>query len=180
MPELLRPALQLATGAALLILLLVVTHVTGSDPAEGAALRIAIRTTAGTMEDCHKLSAEELEKLPMHMRRPEVCESRAVPYRLQVHVGDRSLVDRTYTAAGIRGDRPLTVDEEFTVPAGSRDVTIRFTPALATGTVQSGRSDGGANPQASPAFVFDDAVEFLEGRVRVATLDTKAATFEIR
>ena len=40
-------------------------------------------------------------------------------------VGDQPLLDRTYTASGIHGDRPLTVDEELALSAGTHDVAIR-------------------------------------------------------
>ena len=173
MPELLRNAIRLTSGAALLTLFLVATHVTASDPREGAVLRIALRTTAGTMQDCRKLSPAELEALPMHMRRPEVCESRALPYRLEVRVGGRPLLDRTYTASGIRGDRPLTVDEELALSAGTHDVAIRFAPAL--------EPDGAdKSTKSPPAFTFDAPVDFTEGRIRVATLDALGAALEIR
>lgn len=173
MPELLRTALRLASGAVLLTLLLVVTHVTASDPTEGSVLRIALRTTAGTMQDCHKLTEQELEALPMHMRRHEVCEARAVPYRLEVRVGDRVLLDRTFTAAGIHGDRPLTVDEELPMTPGSQKLAITFTPMPG-----EERHDG--DRKAPPAFVFDGAVEFTDGRIRVATLNAGGTAFEIR
>ena len=172
MPELLQTASRLAAGAALLTLLLVVTHVTASDPTEGSILRIALRTTAGTMQDCHKLTQQELDALPMHMRRPEVCETRAVPYRLEVRAGERALLDRTFTAAGIHGDRPLTVDQELAVAPGTHDVTIRFTPALAE------QHDG--DKTAPPAFAFEGPIEFTDGRIRIATLNPAGTAFEIR
>lgn len=171
-PDFLLHALRLASGAALLTLLLVVTHGTASDPTEGAVLRIALRTTAGTIEDCRKLSQQEIDALPMHMRRTEVCEARALPYRLEVRIGDRQLLDRGYTASGIRGDRPLTVDEELVLPPGRHDVAIRFAPA-------PGESDEDAK-RSPAAFTFEGPVEFTEGRIRVATLDATGASVEIR
>ena len=163
----------------MLTLLLVVTHVTASDPTEGSVLRIALRTTAGTRQDCRKLSPVELEALPMHMRRPEVCESRAVPYRLEVRVDNQSLLDRTYTAAGIHGDRPLTVDQELPLPVGTHDVNIRFTPALADDPDGDAGKDG-ETTISPPTFAFDGPIEFTEGRIRVASLSAKGAGFEIR
>lgn len=164
-----RDAIRIATGAALVTLIAVAAHPTVSDPTEGALLRIAIRTTAGTVSDCRKLTQQELDALPMHMRRPEVCETRAVPYRLEVSVGGTPMLDRTYKAAGIHGDRPLTVDEEIGLAAGKHDVTVRFTPDPDVHA---------AKPP--PSFAYTGAVELTDGRIRVATLNAAGTGFEIR
>jgi hypothetical protein len=142
-------------------------HTTASDPATGSVLRIAIRTSAGTAQVCHRLKQEELDKLPMHMRRPESCEAHAVPYRLEIATGGATLLDRTYQAAGLRGDRPLTVNEDIPVAAGNHDVSIRFTP----------KPDVEAP---APSFRFDGPIEFPDGRIRVATLEPRSTGFEIR
>ena len=78
--------IRLASGGALLALVVIVTHVNVSDPAVGAILGVAVRTMAGTVQECRALSEEELAALPQHMRRKEVCETHAVPYRLEVRV----------------------------------------------------------------------------------------------
>ncbi|MFN2375287.1 MAG: hypothetical protein ABR538_02040 [Candidatus Binatia bacterium] len=172
MRDLPRNALRLAAGAALLAALLVAAHTTASDPRQGAILRVTLRTTAGTAQDCRRLSQEELEALPVHMRRPEVCETRAVPYHLDVRINDRPMLDRTYTASGIHGDRPLVVDEEIALAAGSHHVVIRFTPVIEAG---AGPDDG-----TPPSFTFDGPASLVDGRIRVATLDPTSTRFEIR
>lgn len=183
MRELATTLLRLAAAAVLLTFLLQVTHTTASDPTEGSILRIAVRTTAGTTQDCRRLSPAELEALPMHMRRPEVCETRALPYRLHVRIDGRTMLEGTYTAAGIRGDRPLTVDEEFAVPAGEHEVAVSFLPestespdasepTVAPGEVQA--------PEPAPSFLFEGPVNFPEGRIRVATVTPTSESFEIR
>lgn len=169
MPDVAKTLLRVAAGAALLLVLAVAAHPTVSDPTEGALLRIAIRTTAGTVSDCRTLTQQELDALPMHMRRPEVCETRAVPYRLEVSVDDAVVLDRTYTAAGIHGDRPLTVDEEIGVRAGSHTVAVRFAPSA---------DAHAATPP--PSFAYEGTADFPDGRIRVATLDAAGTGFEIR
>lgn len=172
MPEILRSALRLGAGAVLLTALLVVAHTTTSDPTDGAVLRVALRTTAGTIQDCRRLTQEEFDALPVHMRRPEVCETRAVPYRLEVRIGGRPMLDLTFTASGIHGDRPLVVDEELMLAGGSHDVAIRFAPVLEAGAA--------ANDKTPPTFAFDGPVDLVDGRIRVATLDVTSTRFEIR
>jgi hypothetical protein len=160
--------IRFASGSLLLALLVVATHVNVSDPATGAILGVAVRTMAGTVQDCRTLSDEELAALPQHMRRKEICETHAVPYRLEVRLDGEKRLDRVYTAAGIHGDRPITVDERIGVAAGLHDLSIRLAPAEPTGTASL------------PVFTFERSVELEEGRIRVAWLDGVTGPFEIR
>lgn len=164
----LRDVVRLLAGGVLLGLLVHAAHVRLSDPRRGAVLRLAVRTTAGTAVACRQLGPDELAALPAHMRRPEVCETRATPYRLQVTVSDHPRLDRLYRAAGIRGDRPLTIDEVLSVAPGLHRVRARLVPA-----------DGaaGAEPR---TFSFDAPVEFPEGRIRILALEGDATAFTVR
>jgi len=159
-------AMRIGAGAGLLSAVLLGTHVTVSDPAEGSELRVALRTTAGTVRDCRKLSESEMAALPMHMRHPEVCESRAVAYRLVLALDGHELFTRDYTAAGIHGDRPLTVDERFPVTAGEHTVSVSFAPADAAADL--------------PVFHLDTRADFPEGRIRVAALDGSTQSLTLR
>lgn len=160
-------AVRAASGGIVLGALLLALHVEISDPTEGAVLRIALRTTAGTAQVCRRIAEEEMEKLPVHMRRTEICETHAVPYRLEVRAGDTTLLDRTYEASGLRGDRPLTVNENLGLAAGRHDVSIRFTPVVADGL-------------AARDFLYAGSIEFPDGRIRVASVNEATGTFEIR
>lgn len=181
MAEFLATLLRLGAGAVVLTAMLFAAHVTGSDPATGAILRIAVRTTAGTMQVCRTLGQAELEALPVHMRRPKVCESHAVPYRLEILCDDRVLADRTFVAAGIHGDRPLAVNEEFALVAGDHAVSIRLTPAEhSPETLGTDSTEKDSKAITSPSFQFADVVSFAEGRIRVATLNADTGGFEIR
>lgn len=159
--------LRMASGAGLMAVLLAGLHVRVSDPAAGAVLRVALRTSAGTAQVCRRVDAEELAATPVHMRRAEICETHAVPYRLLVRAGAVVVFDRRFEAKGLHGDRPLTVNQDIPVPAGRAHVRVHFAPVL------------DAEPPA-PAFTFEGPVDFPEGRIRVATLDPVAARFEIR
>lgn len=173
-PRVLLNAVRVATGAVLMWAVLTGLHVDVSDPTEGAMLRVALRTNAGTAQVCRRVSPEELEKTAVHMRRAEICETHAVPYRLEVRAGSSVLIDQVYSAAGLHGDRPLSVNENLMLDAGRHDVSIRFAPAVS----EDMTSDKVAT--LPPAFTFADTVEFPEGRIRVASLDVAKGAFEIR
>lgn len=167
MTEPLQSALRIAAGAGLLAAVLAGVHGQASDPQQGALLRVTLRSTVGTAQVCRRVSEEELAATPMHMRRAEVCETHAVPYRLEVRAGDAVLLERTYEASGLRGDRPLAVSEDIPMPAGRHDVSVRFAPALPV-------------EPSPPAFDYAAAVDFPEGRIRLATLDPTGTRLEIR
>lgn len=160
--------IRLASGGALLALVVIVTHVNVSDPAVGAILGVAVRTMAGTVQECRALSEEEFAALPQHMRRKEVCETHAVPYRLEVRVDGEVRLDQVYRAAGFHGDRPITVDERIGVAAGAHDVAIRFAPA------------DGAGEAELPVFTFEKRIDLAEGRIRIARLEGTTGGFEVR
>lgn len=90
-------------------------------------LRLAWRVRGTPVHQCRRLTAEELARLPPHMRRTEECERRILPYRLHVLVDGRTVIDHLVEAAGARSDRPLYVLDEVTLPPGEHLVEIAFT-----------------------------------------------------
>ncbi len=93
----------------------------------GALVRLAWRTRGTRVEACRRLAAEELERLPVHMRQEEVCEGRVLPYRLVVVLDGRTVVDEAVRPSGARADRPLYVYHDLPVEPGPHEVTVTFT-----------------------------------------------------
>lgn len=93
---------------------------------EGALIRFSWRTPGAQVDECRRLSAEELERLPVHMRREEVCERRILPYRLQVRLDGRTVYDELVRASGAREDRPLFVFRELPVAPGEYRLEVRW------------------------------------------------------
>jgi hypothetical protein len=83
-----------------------------------AVLRLAFRTPGEFVEACRRPSEEELARLPVHMRRDEICEGRLLPRRLVVRLDGAVVVDDTVQAPGARGDRPLSVFREIPLAPG--------------------------------------------------------------
>lgn len=94
----------------------------------GALLRLSWRARPETVEECRPLTPEELEELPVHMRRPEVCEGRTVPHLLRVEVDREIVVHDTIGGAGARADRPIHVNREISLPPGTHAVEVEFRP----------------------------------------------------
>ena len=95
-------------------------------PADRALLRLSWRAESETMEECRSLTEEELAELPVHMRTPEVCERRAVPYLLKVDIDGRTFLDDTLHGSGAREDRPVHVFREFALRPGTHAVDVEF------------------------------------------------------
>lgn len=96
-------------------------------PSEGAMVQLAWRHLGERAQV--RLSPQELEKLPVHMRPQEgVTETRFVPYRLTVNLDERTALERLVTPGGLHGDRPLVVFERLPASPGPVRVRIDFSP----------------------------------------------------
>jgi hypothetical protein len=92
-----------------------------------AMIRLSWRARGARVEECRPLTEEELERIPRHMQREEICEGSVLPYRLRVVLNDQQAVDEVVRAAGARGDRPLFVLQELPVPSGTHHLVVEFT-----------------------------------------------------
>ena len=97
-----------------------------STEASHALLRLAWRVRGTPVHECRRLSPEELERLPVHMRRAEDCEPRVLSYRLEVRIDGRVETEQLVQAAGARGDRPVYVHRELILSPGEHLVEIAF------------------------------------------------------
>ncbi|HET6617456.1 MAG TPA: hypothetical protein VFH69_06570 [Gemmatimonadota bacterium] len=107
-------------------------------PADRALLRLSWRAESETMQECRSLTEEELAELPVHMRTPEVCERKAVPYLLKVDIDGRTLLNDTLHGSGAREDRPVYVFREFALRPGTHAVDVEF---LAIGAEDAGMDE---------------------------------------
>jgi hypothetical protein len=137
---------------------------------EEALIRLSWRTPGAFVEECRTLSAEELERLPVHMRRERVCEGRLVPYRLQVALDGRTVIDEVVRAAGAREDRPLYVFRELPVPAGEHRLEVVWEQAEEGAAAPTARA--GATGAPPPRLT-------LHARVRLAPRDISLITYDL-
>lgn len=91
-----------------------------------AMVRVSWSARPERIERCVRVSAEELERTPVHMRREVVCEGTTARYRLEVD-RDGVLVDSvTVRGGGLRRDREVYVYREISVPAARTRISVRF------------------------------------------------------
>jgi hypothetical protein len=135
-----------------------------------ALIRLSWRTPGAFVEECRTPSPEELERLPVHMRRERICEGRLVPYRLHVALDGRVVIDEVVRAAGAREDRPLYVFRELPVPAGEHRLEVVWEEAEAGAAALRGLA--GRPGEAPPRLTLD-------ARVRLAPRDISLVTYDM-
>jgi hypothetical protein len=145
------------------------------EDAAGGELRLAWRARSARVEACRRRTAEELERLPAHMRQETVCERGVAPYRLHVALGDSTVVDRLIVAAGARADRPLYVFEELALPPGTYALHVAFT-RQGGGAADSAAADPRAAP---PRLALDTTVTLAAGRAALVTYDEDARRLHV-
>lgn len=121
----------------------------GHPPTEGL-LRLTWRMRGPVV----KVERAADPNVPVHMRPQGEFEHRPVPFALQVDLDGRRVVDREVAPAGMRGDRPLVVHEEWTLPPGRYHLRLRFAPL---------------GPAGDP-LEFDGPVDLRPGRITLLGL----------
>lgn len=146
-------------------------------PGQAAELRLSWRLRSEPEQACRRRTAEELARLPVHMREEEVCERRVSVYRLRVTLAGRVLEDRLVASAGARADRPLDVFAQYPLAAGTHALHVEFAREGAdSGAVRTHPSstDAPTHVLARPAprrLVLDTTLTFPESRIFVVTYD---------
>lgn len=142
----------------------------------GAVVRLAWRTRGTRVEECRRLTAQELERVPVHMRQEEVCEGRVLPYRLVVVLDGRTVVDEAVHPSGARADRPLYVYHELPVEPGPHEVEVTFT----RDTVPADRADarererlGERESAAPPRLALARRVTLERDHIALVTYDAE-------
>lgn len=170
--------LALLVTAGLMAAVVAASHAPLTQHAPGGALlRLAWSARPERIEDCRTQSAEELERLPPHMRQAVVCEGVPARYRLIATHGTAVVADRVIAAGGLRQDRRLYVLEEIPIPAGEAMVEVRFdridSPEVAAGRPPvTPPPPGGRRGEAVPArLVFAERLHIDPHTVLLITYD---------
>lgn len=123
----LRRALGVAVAGTAALAIAAGSRVSHTPPGAGSAtVRLSWRFTGERVQECRKLSEEELASQPIHMRRPEVCEGRVLPYTLRLELDGRLAVQEIIEPSGARGDRPLYVHRELPIEPGTYRLDVAF------------------------------------------------------
>jgi hypothetical protein len=89
-------------------------------------VRLAWSARPERIENCRSRTAEELARVPPHMRQATVCEGSTAEYRLTVHRNGSLVFTDVVHGGGLRRDRRLYVLEEIPVQPGESQIDVRF------------------------------------------------------
>lgn len=114
--------------AVFLAVIAYISEIPGGTEVNTSFIRMAIRLPGQVLETCRDLTLEELEKRPIHMRKPRECTAKALSYQLVVKMDGKVTYEETISPHGARGDKPLFAEKDIPVEPGSHQVDIEFKP----------------------------------------------------
>ncbi len=119
---------RLTASALLLLALGFLSQLYFGSETTSAVLRINAVLPAISKENCRPLTTEEKSKLPLHMQKPEICETASVKYELQINSGQNTMVRKIYEPAGVRGDSPIFINQDLALQPGTYELEVKLLP----------------------------------------------------
>jgi hypothetical protein len=89
-----------------------------------ALLRLSLLHPGAFLHDCRTRSAEELAKLPAHMRTAEDCPRERSPVHVKVMLDDVGLVDEHFAPSGLARDGAAAAYRRIAIPAGPHRLRV--------------------------------------------------------
>ena len=83
-----------------------------------AQIKLALSHGGKRLEDCRRLTSEELAKLPTSKRRPIDCKRERIPVTVRVRLDNIPIYEATLIPTGLSKDGPVRAYEKVLVPAG--------------------------------------------------------------
>lgn len=124
------------------------------DP-EQALIKMSFSHAGEREEECRRMSAEEIAKLPPNMRQTMDCSRRRVPVVVEVVLDGIVLYHGVRQPAGLWRDGPSTFYERFAITAGPHTLTARLRDSKRVdGFDYEKTSDMSVLPQQNFAIVF--------------------------
>jgi hypothetical protein len=95
-------------------------------PADTATLKLAVRHVGEIVGECTRLGAEEYDKLPANMKRPETCPRERSPLLIEMALDGNTLYEATVPASGLHSDGVSSMYQRFTVPVGRYQLSLQM------------------------------------------------------
>jgi hypothetical protein len=156
-------AASVTTTAILALLLGAFSQWPTHEEPRNALIRLSWRTEPARIEECRRLTPEELAEIPAHMRRAEECVGDFVDYVLTADIDGTELLVDTISPSGLRRDRPVYVLRDLPVDPGTHRLAVTFSPLVPAGA-----------PSPAAGFTplrLEDEVSLDEGEIALVTLD---------
>ena len=95
-------------------------------PADSAQIKLAFNHSGARVEDCRKLTAQELSKLPSNKRKPNNCSRERVPIAIQLMIDGILLYEAVLPPSGLSSDGQARAYQKFIVSAGKHVIQARL------------------------------------------------------
>lgn len=135
-----------------------------------ASVRLAWSVRPERIEECRARTAEELARLPAHMRQPMECIGAAAEYGLTVLKDGIRVIDDRVHGAGLRRDRRLFVLRQIDVVPGRVSLDVRF-DRIGETTAIGAAAARRARDVAPPHLTFIEQLDIAAGEVVLITYD---------
>jgi hypothetical protein len=108
--------------------------------------------------ECHRLTQEELNRLPPNMRKPTDCPRERVPLLVELVLDDKVIYREYLTASGLAKDGASTAYQRFPIKPGRYALTVRLRDSRRTSGFDWERRDH-IEIRARQNFVIDFRAE---------------------
>lgn len=125
-------------------------------PADEAQIKLMIKHGGVRVEDCRKLTTQELSKLPTTARRPIDCSRERSPVTVLLSIDGEPIYQAELQPSGLSKDGPSKAYEKFLVPAGRHLVEVRLRDDVRDQDYKyEGRLEADLKPWQSLSVEFD-------------------------
>ena len=89
-----------------------------------AVISLSFSQSGQLLQECRRLTQEELDKLPANMRKPEECQRERQPVEVVFKLDDKIIYEEKIAPTGIWSDGAVTVYKRMKVPKGQHQLFI--------------------------------------------------------
>lgn len=91
-----------------------------------AQIKISFRHGGGRVEDCRKLTAEEIAKLPASKRHTTTCSRARIPVTVEISLDGKIVYAAVLQPSGLSEDGPSETYDKILVPAGAHRIEAKL------------------------------------------------------
>jgi hypothetical protein len=95
-------------------------------PEGSAQIKLSFNHSGARLEDCRKLTTEELSKLPTNKRRLGNCSRERLPITIQLMIDGSPIYEAVLKPSGLSSDGQARAYEKFIVAAGKHVIEARL------------------------------------------------------
>ncbi|MBF0184765.1 MAG: hypothetical protein HQM06_10310 [Magnetococcales bacterium] len=132
--------------------------------ADKSEIMVAFKHPTKRKEVCHERTAEELQKLPPNMRRPQDCPRERADLSIRFSLDGKEVANKSFVSPGIHRDGSVFVYAKFFIPAGEHRFKVEMRDS-----VQEGYD-----------FTLEQPITFKPGQMLLVSFDENTDKFTLK